>query len=428
MWQPIIDPEARQPYWDAIEDIERALLAPPPESSGAPVPLDPSLASGMSGRALFFGYFDVVRHDEEAGDQAVELIGSSIEALSHLPLRPSLYAGFCGVGWVVEHLTRELYAGDDDLTGAIDEALREHLDKTPERLQFELINGLSGYGLYLLERLPHPDAAALLAQTLDHLEQSVEETPDGFTWLTQGDWIPSWERDDLPDGCYNLGVAHGVPGVLGFLSSAWSAGLSDPRIPRLAEGTVRWLLRHRLPDGGDSLYPALLVPGRELEPTRTAWCYGDPGVAAVLLTAARAFDRPDWEEEALAAARLAARRPLKPVKAIDAGLCHGTAGLAHLFNRMYQITGDPELKEAAAAWYQRTLAMRSPGEGIAGYRAWSATKPGERSWQSDTGFLRRATGIGLALLAAVSEVDPAWDRVLQASLAVPAEGAEGSPA
>jgi lantibiotic modifying enzyme len=219
--------------------------------------------------------------------------------------------------------------------------------------------------------------------------------------------------------------------VLGFLASAWSVGLTDPRIPRLAEDVVRWLLHHRLPDGGDSLFPALLIPGREIESTRTAWCYGDPGVAAVLLTAARAFGRPDWEEEALAAARLAARRPLKPVKAIDAGLCHGAAGLGHLFNRMYQISGDPELREAAVAWYQRTLAMRSPGEGIAGYRAWSATRPGESSWQNDPGFLLGVSGIGLALLAAVSEVDPGWDRVLQASLAVPtdgAEGAEGAPA
>lgn len=419
MWKPIIDPEARQPYWDAIEEIERALLATPAETAGAPVPLDPCLGSGISGRALFFGYFDAARHDDEAGDQAVELIGHGIEAVSNLPLSPSLYAGFCGVGWVVEHLTRELYAGDDDLTAAIDAALREHLDKTPGRLHFELINGLSGFGLYLLERLPHPDAAALLVEVLDHLERSAEESPDGCTWLTLSDWIPSWERDDLPDGCYNLGVAHGVPGVLGFLSSAWSAGLADPRIPRLAEGVVRWLLRHRLPAGGDSLYPALLVPGREIEPTRTAWCYGDLGVASVLLTAARAFDRSDWEEEALAAARLAARRPLKPVKAIDAGLCHGAAGLGHLFNRMYQISGDAELREAAAAWYQRTLAMRSPGEGIAGYRAWSATRPGERAWQNDPGFLLGVSGIGLALLAAVSDVDPAWDRVLQASIMTP---------
>jgi lantibiotic modifying enzyme len=426
MWQPIIDPEARQPYWEAIEEIERALLASPlPDVSGAlaePETVNPTLGSGTSGRALFFAYLDAVRQDAGAGDHAVELLGHGIDALAQLTLGPSLYGGFCGVGWVVEHLTREFYEGDGDLTDDLHAALQGYLENAPERLHFELISGLSGFGLYLLERLPHPGAEALLARTLDHLERTAEESPDGLTWFTLNSWVPAWQRENLPDGCYNLGVAHGVPGVLGFLAAARSAGIADPRIPRLAEGTVRWLLRHRLPDGGDSVFPALAVPGQELEPTRTAWCYGDLGIAAVLLAAARAFDRPDWEEEALAAARLATRRPLQPVLAIDAGLCHGAAGLAHLFNRMYQTSGDPELAEAARDWYRRTLAMRSPGEGLAGYLAWSATTPDDRSWKSDPGFLLGVSGIGLALLAAVSEVDPGWDRILLASLPKPAEG------
>lgn len=415
MWQPILDPEDRQSCWNAVEEIERALLEAVAEAPDADV--NPNLGAGLAGRALFFAYFDAVREDEEAGDQAVELIGRSIEALSHQTLLPSLYGGFCGVGWVVEHLTRELYGGADDITGAVDAALREHLDKAPaERLQFELIEGLAGFGLYLLERLPHPDAARLLETTLDHLERSAEESPNGCTWFTPNAWIPSWQQASFPEGCYNLGVAHGVPGVLGFLAAAQRAGISDPRIPRLAEGTVRWLLRHRLPDGGISVFPAMSIPGRDLEPARTAWCYGDPGVAAVLLSAAQAFGRPDWEEVALDAARLAARRAPEVVRVVDAGLCHGAAGLGHLYNRMYQAAGDPELKEAAVAWFRRALDLRTPGRGVAGYRAWTATRPGERAaWQDDPGFLLGASGVGLALLAAVSDVDPAWDRVLQAS-------------
>jgi lantibiotic modifying enzyme len=423
MWQPIIALEDQEPYWNAIEEIECALLRiSASDRSATGIDIDPLLASGMSGLALFFAYFDVVRHDTEAGDYAIELLGQSIDALAHLTIHPSLYSGFCGVGWAVEHLTRDLYDGDDDLTGAIDAALRGHLENAPERLRFELINGLSGFGVYLLERLPHPDAEELLRKTLDHLAASTEESPNGCTWFTSNDWIPSWQRESLPNGCYNLGVAHGVTGVVGFLAAAQSAGLSDPRIPRLAEGAVRWLLRHRLPAGSDSVFPALVVPGKELKPTRTAWCNGDLGVASVLLTGARAFGRSDWEKEALTAAQFAARRPLQPVMAIDAGLCHGAAGLGHLFNRMYQTTGDPDLKEAARAWYRRTLAMRVQGQGIAGFLAWTGTLPGDGSWQGDPGFLLGVSGIGLALLAAVSEVEPAWDRLLLASPTEPAKG------
>jgi hypothetical protein len=42
-------------------------------------------------------------------------------------------------------------------------------------------------------------------------------------------------------------------------------------------------------------------------------------------------------------------------------------------------------------------------------------------WRSEAGFLEGATGIGLALLGAISDVEPAWDRVLLLSVRPPGE-------
>src|SRR5262249_61152253 len=104
------------------------------------------------------------------------------------------------------------------------------------------------------------------------------------------------------------------------------------------------------------------------------WCYGDPGVAAALLGAARGVAEPGWEAAALAIARRAAERPSAEAGIKDAALCHGCAGLGHLFNRMSQATGEPELAEAARAWFERTLAMRHPGRPLGGGEA-SQTSP-----------------------------------------------------
>jgi hypothetical protein len=46
---------------------------------------------------------------------------------------------------------------------------------------------------------------------------------------------------------------------------------------------------------------------------------------------------------------------------------------------------------------------------------------------ADPGFLTGAAGIGLALLAATSPVEPAWDRVLLASVP-PRQGRPSDPA
>lgn len=412
MWRPIADPETSRRCWSLIEEIERCLvehISSPNDPWRVPGPL---LAGGEAGLALFFAYLGAARQDsEEATNLALEALGRSVRTLAEPHHLPNLYDGFCGVGWVVEHLTRELFEGDDDLSAEIDEALRELL-VNPGEIPYELIGGLSGFGTYLVERLPHPDASELLGRVLDLLKKSSEESKAGITWYTPPEWLPEGKRQIMPGGCYNLGVAHGIPGVIGFLAAARREGVQDPRLVRLAEGAVRWVLGQRLPREDQSVLPAFFIPGEEPEPTRTAWCYGDLGVAAVLLSAARSFGREDWKREALSLARLAARRPAEAVKAVDTTLCHGTAGIAHLYNRFYQATGDPELKEAALAWYRRTLDMQRPGEAFAGLLSWTIPPAGPGRWEGEHGFLTGIAGTGLALLAAVTGVEPAWDRVM----------------
>jgi lantibiotic modifying enzyme len=420
MWTSIADPETSRRGWNAIEEIERGLVDSLVDSP-APAERDPRLAGGSAGLALFFAYRDAARPREETADRALDALNQSIEALAEARLTPSLFSGFSGIGWAVEHLTREFFEGDGDLSSEIDEALHLRLSNPGETPQFELINGLSGFGVYLVERLPRPRAAELLGSILDHLAATAEESDSGITWLTRPEWVPSRQRDWRPEGCYNLGVSHGVPGVLGFLAAARRAGFEDGRVAPLAAGIVRWLLGQRLPERVKSVFPSAIVPGKAPVPSRTAWCYGDLGVAAVLLSAARAFGRPDWEKEALAIARLAARRPLEDVEAVDAGLCHGSAGLAQIFNRFHQATGDEEMKEAALAWYRRTLDMRRPGEGIAGFLTYAGEESDPGTWKAEPGFLVGAVGVGLALLAAVSDVEPLWDRVLLTAIP-PAEG------
>lgn len=426
MWRPVTDADTDRRAWAVIEEIEECLqgdVTPylPSEEGLA----DPMLSGGRIGLALFFAYLEAVRPGRGAAERAVEVLEESVEAMTEAPLEPSLYSGFCGVGWVTAHLSRELLGGDDDLS-EIDDALGECLRNLRAIKPFELVRGLAGFGVYLLERLPDPQARELLVRVIDHLEVTARETPEGLTWWSIPQWI-SMRQPRFRHGCYNLGVAHGVPGVLGFLAAAHHAGVDDPRIPRLADGVVRWLLAHRLPPDGDCAFPAFLIPGDPPEPSRTAWCYGDPGVAGVLHLAGRSFGRPDWEAEALALAHLAARRGPDEGRVIDASLCHGTAGIAHMFLRLHHASGDPALRSAALDWIERTLTLRRPGEEMAGYRTWISDAVHGDSWRADPSFLMGAAGVGLALLAAVSDVEPAWDRVMLLSLAPGGDTTNGDP-
>jgi hypothetical protein len=259
---------------------------------------------------------------------------------------------------------------------------------------------------------------------LDHLAATAEHSPQGIAWWTRPEWLPAETREEFPSGYHNLGIAHGQPGVISFLGAVLAADAADaagtanaantagPEIRSLLCGAVSWLSANKLPPGERSVFPARIDPLSAPGPTRLSWCYGDLGIATALLAAARRTGDDAWEEEALDLARAAAARTTELAETKDACLCHGSIGIAHLFNRMFQATGEPALNAAARFWLERTFATRRTGEGIAGFPYWGLGAHAELGWQADPGFLNGAAGIGLGLLAAVSPVEPAWDRAL----------------
>jgi hypothetical protein len=389
-------------------------------------------------------------------DRAAALLERSTSALATIPLSPDLYGGFSGVAWTAEHLYGPHFADpsdlddpettaeaqgddhgdDDDPLAEIDKALLGFLARTPWIFDYDLIRGLGGFAVYGLERLPRPSALSCLEAVVDRLEETAERGPQGTTWFTAPDLLPDWQRELNPNGYYNVGVAHGMPAIVAVaaaihaaatrLSAAGdpanpsdrAAGLLAARARTLAEDAVRWLTAHRLPAGSVSIFGSTFSESSPMSPSRLAWCYGDPGIATALLVAARACDEPAWEELALEVARKSAERTIESSMVRDAGLCHGAAGLGHLFNRLYQETGDELMARASRIWFEKALDFRRPGTGVAGFQSFWMTETGvTESWRDDASLLEGAAGIGLALLGALSSFEPAWDRIMLMSAA-----------
>ena len=415
MWQPLFEPHEAEPLIAAALDIGAELLGA--TRLGEAAAADPSLTTGAGGIALFLAYLAAYDPTGNFDEGALAHLEGSLTAVSELDLPPSLFAGFSGIGWLLTHLEGRLFEQDEDLAAEVDAGLGALLARPAVRFHFELVHGLAGIGTYLGARWPRGEAGKLLRLILDRLEATAERSPAGITWFSPPELLSERQLAECPRGLYNLGVAHGVPGILGFLAQAKLRGFDDPRLTELAEGTVAWLATQALDDQGHSVFPAITAEGQAARPTRTAWCYGDPGIAAVLLAAGRAFGRAEWEREAIDLACRAASRPLATTGVLDAGLCHGAAGLGHLFNRMYQATGAAPLAAAARTWFEGALALRRPSEGCGGFLAWDGDRPGAEPWTADPGLLGGAAGVGLALLAAATAVEPSWDEVLL--LAIP---------
>jgi hypothetical protein len=403
-WQPLItDPDRRAEISAVIVEIVAAV-----EDWRRENPTSSDDDADYATLRIYTATDDTVPdHDDETG----RALSSAITKLGERH-EPGLYGGAARVAFAVGHLS----AGEDaDMAcEMIERSLLRYLDEPVEL--YDLIGGLVGIAVPVLQRIADgkasPSSEPLARGILDHLERLARPMDDGVAWFTPPHLLPPWQRELAPEGYTNLGLAHGVPGVVAILARYLTAGVDVPRVRVLLDGAVAYLRSVSGPRVG-SRYAAWL-PSRLEGQCRVAWCYGDLGVSVALMAAASATGRSDWRAHALELAHGMASRSFESSQVTDAGLCHGAAGVAHLFNRLGQASGDAELSRAADTWFAHTLSMRR-SEPVAGFPRASFLE-GKVIVEPATDLLTGASGVALALHAAISPIEPAWDQLLLSDL------------
>jgi hypothetical protein len=241
--------------------------------------------------------------------------------------------------------------------------------------------GLAGRLVYALER---PRARTLVGTLVDRILAAATRQREGVAWRADARFIgtPPAGGDTLI-----VGVAHGTPGIVAAL-----AAFGDERARATALAGMAWVWAQRAVSS-DAAFPDVAgAPPYRIH----GWCYGDEGIGAVLYAAARSLGDERWQARWLEILAACAHR--RPSTERGLTLCHGAAGMAHLWHRVYQTTGDALFREAALAWLDATLA------GLVDKAA---------PWP---GLLDGTAGIALALAAFVNDVEPAWDRLFALSL------------
>lgn len=326
---------------------------------------------GGAGRAMFLAYAGAAGLADHAS--ASNILEAELVALPAAGRALGLWHGYAGLRWVLSHLS--VGAGASDALACLDSVILAGLEERPWRGTYDLSDGVAGVALAFSE----PESALhsrILQHALDHLE----------SWTATRDF----------------GCAHGVAGVVGVAAMLVKANAERDRGSRLLARTVRLLLRHEVAPA-----PTKVDARRSV-----SWCNGETGIALVLMAAARAMANEEWEQASVTRAlRLSARA--REEELADACVCHGLAGIAHALNRFYQATRCDALRSAAVHFLHRTMEMGRPHNGSPGISIRRPIGEGAPS-VDDTSLLTGSAGVGLVLLAAISNLPPTWDRVLLA--------------
>ncbi|SCK48461.1 lanthionine synthetase C family protein [Streptomyces sp. WMMB 322] len=401
-----------------------------------------TLANGLPGTALLYG--ELARTDETWRHVAHRHITAAGQAMGAAPSR-GLFSGPAALlaaaqtcagaeghygslrrklaAWVAQDQTERLRLFDEQVRSG-----RSGVDWAA----YDLVNGLSGTARLLL------DSAADPAETGPEVESAVTASLRHLVRITEpvrvdGHDVPGWwvpvelqvgerDRELYPRGDFNLGMAHGIAGPLAVLCSAVERGREVPGTRDAIRRIADWLVGWTLHDEAGPYWPARAGWDDETAGerpralfTRTAWCYGTPGVAAALHRAGGIVDRPEWCAAALQGLLAALRRDESLWAIEGATVCHGYAGLLRVLTHVNESAGDPELLAGCRRLTGKVLECADE-EAPFGFRHLmrfpaAARSPRPHRAVDTAGMLEGAAGVALALLPAGTGPLP-WDRTL----------------
>lgn len=315
---------------------------------------------------------------------------------------PWLYGGGAQLAWLAHRLsaTRGLRLKNTDSFDAYVVAVAESY---PSDRDIELVVGIIGLGVYGLSHISATMRREITRRVLTVIGARMEWEGDGC-FVRVHDPVRNHLRGSLPVGTADLGVAHGNAGLVAYLGAVAQVGneLAD-EARWLLEGVFRWLLRQARPES-----PTVFgVSGDDgHRDSRSAWCYGDPGVSLTMRLGADGLAPGELRDAVMRCARLTAlralARPAARAGVADCCLCHGAAGLCYFGSRAAELFGI-ETASYVSDWYE--YIRRSRLDGRLSYVGVGGRAP-------DATFLSGDSGVAGALLYCAHPDGAVWDERL----------------
>ncbi len=373
-----------------------------------------SLFSGKLGLFIFLCYYSKYKNTNTYNNitgNVLNQIFNEINETDNLEL--SLSNGLAGIGWTLDYLEKHnLIEPETEFLNTIDNLIEETLFGHLTAGDYDYLHKGLGIAFYYSER-KNSDNKKRLENVVRLLNKSKKINPDtqSVYWLSE-----SIKNGKIAEkSTVNISLSHGLASIVGVLTRLYKINILPPETEKLLRLTIQFILEQEVDFAKyGCCFPNLAIdycPNNEFS-SRLSWCYGDLGIAMSLYNASLVLDDINIKDKATEVLlKNTGRKDLEKNSVQYGGICHGSAGVAHIYNRMYLNTQMPEFKKTADYWFQKTLEFAEWENGLAGYKKQTIYK-GKQYLDNNYSFLDGIAGIGLAMISYVSDILPDWDRAL----------------
>jgi lantibiotic modifying enzyme len=371
------------------------------------------LHAGTSGVALFLAYYDRIMHRKnDISQRVMEILEHNIGQINFGSNLHTICSGISGFGWLCEHLRKlgMLNREDIEFLDDLDPFLYKRMMVDIRQGNYDFLHGALGVGTYFLSRFDNKATPKYLEELLTELEKSGIPCENvAIKWI-------SVLNSETGEKGYNISLSHGMSSIAAFLIRLFQLGFETDRVNRLLTRTVIYILDQiTYIEGRISYFPSYAKESSSGNYySRLGWCYGDLGIAHILRQAAIVLKNKEWENTAIQILHHNCnRRDLQKNAILDAGLCHGSAGIAHIFWNLYLNTSVKVFSETTDYWMNITMQMAKHTDGLAGFKAWFTEKLG--GFFNSDDLLKGIAGIGLVFLSHLNNNETIWDESLMLS-------------
>ncbi|MEG1762492.1 MAG: lanthionine synthetase C family protein [Bacteroidales bacterium] len=373
------------------------------------------LLSGLSGIALFQFYMGTHSESSEMSEYGYKTIDKIYQIVANeLTDNYSFCSGLSGIAWMIDFLDRKnlININSKQSLKELEGLFYSISVRDNNLLNYDFLHGHLGIFIFFAcQKKKSKKVQNALNLFIDKIHEDADKIePKVLKWKYYED------NNTRIKWNYNISISHGNTAIVALLTKLKMEGFVNPKIEIIVSEAIEYILKQQIDKFKYGSYFSYLAleSEKKIRPSRLAWCYGDLGIAVVLWNAGNTFENNQWKQKAIEILLFAAkyRKNLNKNGVMDAGLCHGTVGIGHIFYRMWWNTGMDDFKKAADYWFEETIKMSKFPDGLIGFHVYYRTFDGKGTWMNEYNLLEGITGIGLALQSYLYNKEPAWDECL----------------
>lgn len=330
----------------------------------------------------------------------------------------SLFDGLSGVGFAAYCMSQQgeryqtfIKNMNSHIINNVKMILLENRKFPLNELQYDIMYGVTGISNYLINFAFDNTIRNSLCQILLFLTDLCKNDSHGipqFSIQSSQSPLCSFSKD-LSVKYVNLGVSHGVPGILLLLVKSYTEGIYVQNQLEAIEFLAEFIYQNCVIDGKECFWEAQIILGdvnKNKKRARDAWCYGTPGVAYSLLKASKLLKNDKMKELSIYSMKVALEHLQE---AVSPTFCHGFSGLCCLARKFYAETGDVYFLKAYTSLFEYILSSYSD-EYPFGFIN-KDMKQGSLVCSDEIGLLNGVSGVLLTLLSCYKTVYTPWESI-----------------